>query len=128
MSSRSLGLLAGFFVSQGKSSPASCRLMSSGSSVRNRILPWSFTCAGSLATARSLSAADTVKFYRSTQYSVHSAQFSRKSRVPGPSCESSQRLAADLRGSRGFDLYLSFSFSQFLSTCQFLPPSQFLLS
>ena len=38
-SSRSLGLFAGFFVSQGRSSPASCFLISSGSSVRKRMRP-----------------------------------------------------------------------------------------
>src|SRR3954471_6268444 len=54
MSSRSLGLLAGFLVSQGRSSPASWRLMSSGSSVRKRMRPCSFTWLGSFSTLRSL--------------------------------------------------------------------------
>src|SRR6266567_651175 len=46
ISSRSLGLLFGFLVSQGRSSPASWRLINSGSSVRNRILPGSRTVVG----------------------------------------------------------------------------------
>ena len=50
MSSRSLGLFCGFFVSQGRSSPASCRLSSSGSSVRNRIRPDRRTVAGRFST------------------------------------------------------------------------------
>src|ERR1700730_4621585 len=53
MSSRSLGLLAGFFVSQGKSSPVSCRLISSGSSVRKRIRPCSRTLSGLFSVLRS---------------------------------------------------------------------------
>src|SRR6266700_5982879 len=43
ISSRSLGLFCGFFVSQGRSSPASCLLMSAGSSVRKRMRPWRHT-------------------------------------------------------------------------------------
>src|SRR5208283_2742167 len=53
MSSRSLGLLAGFFVSQGKSSPANCRLINSGSSVRKRMRPCSRTLSGRFSILRS---------------------------------------------------------------------------
>src|SRR5437660_3089603 len=53
MSSRSLGLLAGFFVSQARSSPASCRLMSSGSSVRKRMRPSSRSLSGRFSIFRS---------------------------------------------------------------------------
>src|SRR5438445_3028419 len=53
MSSRSLGLLAGFLVSHGRSSPASWRLMSSGSSVRNRMRPCSLTWVGRFSILRS---------------------------------------------------------------------------
>src|SRR5205807_75632 len=47
------GLFAGFFVSQGRSSPASCRLMSSGSSVRKRMRPCSRTLSGRFSIFRS---------------------------------------------------------------------------
>src|SRR6266567_1376627 len=50
MSSRSLGLFCGFFVSQERSSPSSCRLIRSGSSVRNRIRPERRTVAGRFST------------------------------------------------------------------------------
>src|SRR5579862_1189423 len=52
MSSRSLGLLAGVFVSQAKSSPASWRLISSGSSVRNRMRPAKRTLSGRFSILR----------------------------------------------------------------------------
>src|SRR5712671_4350469 len=55
MSSRSLGLLAGFFVSQGRSHPASCFLMRSGSSVRKRMRPWRRTLSGRFRISRSRS-------------------------------------------------------------------------
>src|SRR5438128_11775 len=53
MSSRSLGLLAGFFVSHGSSSPASWRLISCGSSVRKRMRPSSRTLSGRFSIFRS---------------------------------------------------------------------------
>src|SRR6478672_2039748 len=46
ISSRSLGLFCGFFVSQGRSSPASCRRISSGSSVKKRIRPSNLQVSG----------------------------------------------------------------------------------
>src|SRR5437870_1375492 len=55
MSSRSLGLFAGFVVSQRRSSPASCRLISSGSSVRKRMRPLSRTLSGRFSILRSRS-------------------------------------------------------------------------
>src|SRR5580658_10187124 len=60
MSSRSLGLLAGFFVSQGRSLPASCRLMRSGSSVRKRMRPCSRTLSGRFSILRSRSESITL--------------------------------------------------------------------
>ena len=63
MSSRSLGFFSGWRVSQGRSSPASCRLMSAGSSVRNRILPVSFTRSGRLRISRLSRGFATDKFY-----------------------------------------------------------------
>ena len=64
ISSRSLGLRSGCCVSQGRSSPASCRLMSSGSSVRNRIRPCSRTRSGRLVTLRCNNDVFTARFYR----------------------------------------------------------------
>src|SRR5437899_7278983 len=70
MSSRSLGFFSGWRVSQGKSSPASCRLMSSGSSVRNRILPVSFTRSGRLRISRLSREFATDKFYSGQRSAV----------------------------------------------------------
>src|SRR5258705_4987777 len=53
MSSRSLGLLAGSFVSHGKSQPASCFLIRSGSSVRKRMRPCRRTLSGRFWIGRS---------------------------------------------------------------------------
>src|ERR1700730_8792382 len=64
MSSRSLGLLAGFLLSQGRSSPASWRLMSSGSSVRKRMRPCKRTLSGRFSILRSRSELITDLFYR----------------------------------------------------------------
>src|SRR5215469_4175067 len=61
MSSRSFGLFAGFLVSHGKSSPASCRLMSSGSSVRNKIRPDNRTLSGRLLISRFTRESFTIK-------------------------------------------------------------------
>src|SRR5437870_11818086 len=61
MSSRSLGLFAEFFVSQGRSSPASWRLISSGSSVRKRIRPCSRTLSGRFSIFRSRSELITIQ-------------------------------------------------------------------
>src|SRR5208283_1121424 len=66
ISSRSLGLRSGCCVSHGRSSPASCRLMSSGSSVRNRMRPCSRTRSGRLATVRCNNDVFTARFYRRT--------------------------------------------------------------
>src|SRR5215470_10936438 len=52
ISSRSLGLFCGLLVSQGRSSPASCRFMSSGSSVRKRIRPCRRTVLGRFSIFR----------------------------------------------------------------------------
>src|SRR5271163_1095073 len=60
MSSRSLGLFAGFFVSQGRSSPASCLRMSSGSSVRKRMRPCNLTLSGRFSILRSRSESITL--------------------------------------------------------------------
>src|SRR5512140_56834 len=54
MSSRSLGLFAGFLVSHGMSQPSSCFLISSGSSVRNRMRPCRRTRSGRFSTGRFL--------------------------------------------------------------------------
>src|SRR5579871_1333937 len=64
MSSRSFGLLPGFFVSHGRSSPASCRLISSGSSVRKRMRPCSRTLSGRFSILRSRSELITVNLRR----------------------------------------------------------------
>src|SRR3954471_884171 len=64
MSSRSLGLLAGFFVSHGRSSPASWRLISSGSSVRKRMRPCNFTLSGRLVISRVRRGFCTLQFYQ----------------------------------------------------------------
>src|SRR5947209_20620151 len=63
ISSRSLGLLAAFLLSHDRSSPASWRRISSGSSVRNRMRPVSFTEVGSLRTSRVRSGLGTLQFY-----------------------------------------------------------------
>src|SRR5581483_4149961 len=63
MSSRSLGLLLGFSLSQGRSQPSSCRRISSGSSVRKRMRPCRRTRSGRLETAR-VRSEGTSKFYR----------------------------------------------------------------
>src|SRR3954464_13701894 len=52
MSSRSLGLLAGFLVSQGMFQPFSCFLMRSGSSVRKRMRPCNLTVGGRFSILR----------------------------------------------------------------------------
>src|ERR1051326_118759 len=62
MSSRSLGLAAGFFVSHARSSPPSCCLISPGSSVRNSTRPLSLTLSGRLLTSRGGKSA-TLRFY-----------------------------------------------------------------
>src|SRR6202167_131350 len=55
MSSRSFGLLAGWLVSHCISHPASCFLINSGSSVRNRMRPCSRTLSGRFSVLRSSS-------------------------------------------------------------------------
>src|SRR5947209_14459473 len=60
MSSRSLGLFSGLLVSHGRSSPASCFLISSGSSVRKRMRPCSRTLSGRFSIFRSRSELITV--------------------------------------------------------------------
>ncbi len=64
MSSRSLGLFCGFLVSQGRSSPVSCRLISSGSSVRKRMRALSCTVPGSFSIFLFSSASITSFLFR----------------------------------------------------------------
>src|SRR5678815_2195785 len=71
MSSRSLGLFAGFSVSQGRSQPASCFLMSSGSSVRKRMRPLRRTLSGRLSILRSSRDEITIVFQVRAGVSSH---------------------------------------------------------